>query len=225
MKLSEAVPWGRNLEEYRMMFALGDGELNSRILSVADGPASFNVELSQQGRKVVSVDPIYQFTATEIQSRIDSVTPKIRKIVIQDSDRFCWDYYRDADHLVEIRHAAMAKFLADFSSDKVRSRYITGSLPLLPFEDNSFGLAVCSHFLFLYDHLFDFEFLKASCRELLRVAEDVRIFPLLGFEGERSAQLKPLLAWLDGCGFGHEVVRVDHEFQRGGNEMLRLTRL
>ena len=53
--LDKVVPWGRSMEEYVSMFSLSSGELDSRILGCADGPASFNAEMHAQGSSVVSV--------------------------------------------------------------------------------------------------------------------------------------------------------------------------
>ncbi len=40
MKLSQVVPFGRSLNEYRQMFALSWSELKTKsILGVGDGPA------------------------------------------------------------------------------------------------------------------------------------------------------------------------------------------
>jgi hypothetical protein len=46
MNLSEIIPWGRTLAEYKLMFTLSDADLNSRILGCGDGPASFNAEMT-----------------------------------------------------------------------------------------------------------------------------------------------------------------------------------
>ena len=40
--LDEVVPWGRSFDEYRLMFALSDMDLELRILGCADGPVSLN---------------------------------------------------------------------------------------------------------------------------------------------------------------------------------------
>jgi hypothetical protein len=66
MKLSEIIPWGRTFAEYRLMFDLSDADLNKRILGCGDGPASFNAEMTELGYTVVSIDPVYQFSAPEI---------------------------------------------------------------------------------------------------------------------------------------------------------------
>ncbi len=75
--LDKLVPWGRSLDEYRRMFALTDADLAKRILGCADGPASFNAEMTGIGRSVVSCDPIYEFSAEEIRQRIDVTYPQM----------------------------------------------------------------------------------------------------------------------------------------------------
>ena len=64
--LDSVVPWGRSFEEYVRMFDLTEDELGLSILSCGDGPASFNCRMYAQGRRVVSCDPIYQFSAEQL---------------------------------------------------------------------------------------------------------------------------------------------------------------
>ena len=71
MKLDSVVPWGRSYEEHVRMCALSEEDIRRPILGCGDGPASFNSSLTKLGGQVVSCDPIYQFTAQEIKSRID----------------------------------------------------------------------------------------------------------------------------------------------------------
>ena len=49
--------------------------------------------------------------------------------------------------------AAMRRFLNDYEAGQECGRDIDTQLPVLPFEDNSFDLALCSRFLFLYSEL------------------------------------------------------------------------
>jgi hypothetical protein len=70
MKLEEVVPWGRSIAEYRSMFSLSETDLNAKILGCGDGPASFNAEMTELGHSVVSIDPIYQFSAEQIEQRV-----------------------------------------------------------------------------------------------------------------------------------------------------------
>ena len=78
--INSAYPWGRSFDEYRRMFLLTDGDLRQTILGCADGPASFNVEASAQGARVVSVDPLYKWTASEIRDRIAATSAGVLDI-------------------------------------------------------------------------------------------------------------------------------------------------
>jgi hypothetical protein len=70
VKLKNVLPWGRSFDEHREIFDLSDGDLTRTILGCGDGPASFNAELTSRGGKDISVDPMYQFTASELQYRM-----------------------------------------------------------------------------------------------------------------------------------------------------------
>ena len=116
-------------------------------------------------------------------------------------------------------------FLADFPSGLREGRYIAAALPDLPFGSSSFDLAVCSHLLFTYSQLLSEDVHFAAIVEMCRVAAGARIFPVLDmFDGGRSPHLDALIRRLRLAGFTVELVRVPYEFQRGGNEMLRVLR-
>jgi hypothetical protein len=131
---------------------------------------------------------------------------------------------RHPDDLCANRRAAMEKFLADYERGLREQRYITGELPSLPFDSGSFGLAVCSHLLFLYSDLLSEDFHIRSVLELCRVAGEVRLFPLLTLRRELSPHLAAVRSALDSKGLNSEIVRVHYELQRGGNQMLRVYR-
>lgn len=59
MKLTEIVPWGRTLAEYKLMFALSDADLNRQILGCGDGSAGFNAEMTTLGYSVISLDSFF----------------------------------------------------------------------------------------------------------------------------------------------------------------------
>jgi SAM-dependent methyltransferase len=224
MKLADVIPWGRSLDEYRAMFDLSPVDLSSRILGCGDGPASFNAEATALGHRVVSCDPIYAFTGAQIEGRVHECYPAMIAQVKAKPDNFRWKLFRDADHLVAYRLAAMRRFLADYEAGQAAGRYVTAALPRLPFADAVFDLALCSHFLFLYSAHFDRDFHRQAIEELLRVAREVRIFPVLDLDCTRSAHLAPICEHFRGAGHQVAVVAVPYEFQRGGNEMLRIRR-
>ena len=99
------------------------------------------------------------------------------------------------------------------------------NFPSLPFGADRFDLALSSHFLFLYSDHFDAAFHLEAIRALLRVAREVRIFPLLALRAERSQHLKPVCEQLRQEGRHLSIERVGYELQRGSNEMLRLRRM
>jgi hypothetical protein len=179
IRLNEVIPWGRSFEEYRRMFALSDADLAGRILGCGDGPASFNAEATGLGHAVVSCDPIYACSPAEIERRVEDCYADLIAQVRHHPDGFVWDQFHDPDHLGQCRLAALRRFLADFEAGKAEGRYVTAALPRLTFEDGQFDLALVSHLLFLYSERLDFEFHRAAVEELLRVAGEVRIFPLL----------------------------------------------
>ncbi|MHB8258597.1 MAG: SAM-dependent methyltransferase [Acidiferrobacterales bacterium] len=222
MKLEKVIPFGRSLDEYERMFALSADDLQKSIIGVGDGPASFNAEMASLGKTVVSVDPLYRFQGKEIEERFYSVVDDIIAQVKASPDDWVWSYHQSPDHLKENRRAVLRRFVADFGKGKAEGRYVAGEVPTLGFADGQFQLAVCSHFLFLYSDHLTYEFHQASVLEMLRVAHEVRIFPLLTLMRERSPYVQPLAAELKSSGFIVNVEQVGYEFQRGGNEMLRI---
>jgi hypothetical protein len=75
--LNKVVPWGRSFDEYRRMFALTDEDLQRRILGCADGPAGFNAEATRLGARVISSDPLYDFSVDQIRERIAATAEDI----------------------------------------------------------------------------------------------------------------------------------------------------
>ncbi len=220
--LSGVVPWGRSFDEYVSMFALSERDLRGRILGCSDGPASFNATASQRGCRVVSVDPIYSHSADQIRRRVEETAPTIAAQIHRNPDEFVWRHFRNASHLVDARLSAMGMFLEDFAHSS--GRYVAGGLPDVPFAADGFDLALCSHFLFLYSAHQNLEFHLASIRDLVRVAREVRIFPLLELGSVESRHLAGAIDDLTASGLHVARVRVEYEVQRGGNEMLVLRR-
>jgi hypothetical protein len=220
--LSEVVPWGRSFDEYQRMFALSDADLGSTIVGCGDGPASFNAEATRRGVHVTSCDPIYRFDASELRRRIDETTEQIIEQTRRNAHEFVWTNIRSIDELRDVRLAAMQLFLDDFADGKAAGRYVDAALPVLPFPDASFDLALSSHFLFLYTTQLGEAAHRDAIREMCRVAREVRIFPLLALGGAPSTLVQPIITDLRASGFEVQIERVPYEFQRGGNQMMRI---
>lgn len=206
------------------MFDLTDTELRLRILGCGDGPAEFNARLSARGGTIVSFDPLYEFDVSQIRSRISETYQIVMNQIRANEPDYVWDTIKSVDDLGHLRMSAMNTFLAAFEAGKRDGRYIAGELPTLPFAGGQFDIALSSHFLFLYSAHLSAEFHLQSLEEMLRVAREVRVFPLMTLDGKLSPHLNFVTGHLGRQGFYTTVRRVSYEFQRGGNEMLCIER-
>ncbi|MDF5728256.1 MAG: SAM-dependent methyltransferase [Rhizonema sp. PD38] len=222
LRLNQIVPWGRSLQEYVQMFALSGDDLQRKILDCAGGPASFNAEMKQLGYHVISCDPIYQFSASEIERRVEETYPIMLKGVEANQQKFIWTMMRSPEHLCQVRMAAMRQFSTDFTQGLQEGRYFVEVLPNLSFDTQQFDLALCSHLLFTYSDQLSMEFHLAAIKEMCRVASEVRIFPLLvNMTAEISPFLQPVMRELEAQGYSVEIRQVPYEFQQGGNQLLQ----
>jgi hypothetical protein len=222
-KYEEAVPWGRSFDEYQRMFHLTTEDLKKRILGCADGPASFNAEMTRRGNRIVSCDPLYQLTAAQIEKRIHATYEEVIGQTRQNQDKFVWNVISSPEELGHARMEAMSDFLSDYEHGKKSGRYISAELPNLPFGALSFDVALCSHFLFFYSDSLSLAFHQQSLDELCRVAHEVRIFPTLTYNADPCPLVNPILEWLKKEGKNVSIEKVPYEFQRGGNTMMRIS--
>jgi SAM-dependent methyltransferase len=218
--LETVVPWGRSYDEYVSMFDLTEADLGLRILGCGDGPAGFNSALTKRGGHIVSVDPIYVFGTEQIRSRVSDTYETVMTQMRKHHSHYVWGAISSVEQLGVVRTSAMDTFFADFEAGKQEGRYLAGELPSLPFENGQFDLALSSHFLFLYSAHLSAEFHLQALLEMLRVAREVRVFPLLTLDGVPSPHAHVIIEGLSGDGYRAEIKRVSYEFQRGGNEML-----
>jgi hypothetical protein len=220
MELSGVVPWGRSFNEYQEMFSLSEDDLNKKILGCGDGPACFNADLTKAGGNVVSIDPIYQFTRRQIRSRIEQVYPQIMEQVSKNTADYVWKTIADVEALGKVRMQAMEIFLRDYEPGMKSGRYINACLPELPFADNTFDLALCSHYLFLYSEQVNESQHISAMKALCRVAKEVRVYPLLSLENMESPHLQAVTFALRQQGIEISFQEVLYQFQKGANKML-----
>lgn len=220
-KLDSIVPWGRRLDEYSAFFALKDILPRARILDIGGGPSSFACEAALLGFDVQAVDPIYACEGRAIRERFDATAPAMRTGLRSAAYRFKWKYYGSEEQIYRRRLEALNLFLDDFEGAGC-GRYISGALPDLPVGDRAFDLALISHLLFLYGDELDSDFHIRALREALRVADEVRVFPLVNLDGRPSSHLPDVMHALAGDGFDVGTEPVDFEFQLGATRMLRI---
>jgi SAM-dependent methyltransferase len=222
--LKKVVPWGRSFDEYCAMFRLSELDLQKSIVGVGDGPASFNAVLTEQGGNIISVDPVYTFNSEQIAQRIDDLFDDMIKQVEANAANLRLDKFGSAEALGQVRMQAMKRFLQDFDKGKQQGRYLNVELPVLPFMEGQFDLALCSHLLFLYSEQLGLEFHIEAVLELCRIAKEVRIFPLLDLSHQLSEHLEPVKQTLAHAGFTASIEVVDYEFQIGAKQMLLIKR-
>ena len=134
---------------------------------------------------------------------------------------------RDLDDAAAIERLMTHYSLDAFAGDRRElddPRYVPAALPDLPFADGAFRLALSGYLLFAYpDHL-DPAAHEAALRELLRVAGEVRVYPLVDTAYVRYPGIDDLRSTLERDGVASEVRRVDYAFQAGADEVLVLRR-
>ena len=218
-KLDGVVPWGRNLEEYSLMFGLDDSDMSKKIAGFGDGPACFNCEMTDKGGHVVSFDPIYQFSKEKIEKRIEEVRVTVMEQMRENVDNYVWTHIKDLDTLEDIRMSAMRKFLSDYEQGKSEGRYVFHELPdRLPYEQDSFDIGLSSHFLLMYTSL-GYDFHIQSITEMLRVCKEVRIFPIVDLDANKTDLIKDVIDYFS-KDYNTSIVKTDYEFQKGDNKLL-----
>ncbi len=138
-------------------------------------------------------------------------------------DSFVWDWHPSPASHAALRRRSLETFLTDYA--RRPGTYVAGALPRLPFADDAFDLALCSHLLFTWSDELDAGWHTAALLDLLRVAPEVRVFPLItAGTGEPVPFLDHVLQQLHDDGHTATTAEVTYRFQRGATTMLRLTR-
>ena len=140
------------------MFNLTASERGMTILDCGGGPSSFTAELRAGGGWCHSVDPVYLYSVVEIRQRFFAILDDVIAQVDQTPDDWVWTYHGNSAGLRKNRIHVMERFLADYEHNREHGGYVLGSLPFLPFTEQSYQLCLCSHLLFLYSHLLPLDF-------------------------------------------------------------------
>lgn len=202
--------WIYSLADYRKMFALTDADLSRTILDYPGGISSFNAEVYAQGYSIQSADPCYHIAADDMVHFVDDVIAHNQTQLAA----------ADQTQVVQAWQQSKAQFLADYALGQQQGRYQVMDLPLLPVADQRYQLMLCPNLMFTKR----LELLNSEqiIIELCRVAEEVRIFPVVNDEGELSESLGPLLLTLQQRNYGVEIREVGYQQYHNGNVMLRL---
>ncbi|MFX1238652.1 MAG: hypothetical protein ACFFAS_01065 [Promethearchaeota archaeon] len=132
-----------------------------------------------------------------------------------------WNLFNSKETLKLQREKAYKAFLEDYKAN--REAYILGALPRTIFDDDQFDIVLSSHFLFVYEHLFDYKFHLNAIREMLRICiSEIRIFPLINLKGEASKFLNRISKDKELIYSKISIEKINYEFAIGGNEMMRI---
>lgn len=218
-KLDNVVPWGRNMEEYKLMFQLNDSDMSKKFAGFGDGPASFNYEMTERNGNVVSFDLIYQFSKADIEKRIEEVRITVMQQMKENIDNYVWKNIKNLDELERTRMSAMRKFLFDYEKGKAEGRYIFHEFPSkLSYETDYFDIGLSSHFLLMYTVL-GYDFHIASMMEMLRVCKEIRVFPIVDLDANKTDLITAVIDYFK-KDYKIEIVKTEYEFQKGDNNLL-----
>ncbi|MGY2061922.1 hypothetical protein ACW9HQ_44190, partial [Nocardia gipuzkoensis] len=179
MSFGEMLISSRSFEEYRAMFALDDEDLAARILDCPSGASGFTAELRERGGEVTACDAAYLDHGLDaVAAAAAAETDRGNRYVRAHPQQYRWSFFADPDAHQRIRHHAAERFAVHCCEEP--HRYVPGLLPKLPFDDDSFDLALSSHLLFTYAEELGYDFHLRAIAELIRVtSREVRIFPLV----------------------------------------------
>jgi SAM-dependent methyltransferase len=213
----------RCFEEYTAFFDLGPGRLPGRVLDCGSGASSFVAGACARGVHAVGADPVYVHTEQTLAKATTAGASDARQLIAAHQNRFSYTWYGSAQRRDELRATAAQMFSEH--RNRHPERYVAASLPALPFADQAFALALCSHLLFTWADRLDERWHLDSLVELCRVAAEARVFPLvLQGSGEPVPFLPRLRRRLQAdFGITSKTTAVDYEFQIGADHMLTLT--
>lgn len=215
--------WSHSLKNYVLMFDLLSEELALPIVDIAAGLSSFNSEMTYQGYKVVSCDPLYATPPEKIEKVTDEIISALTQRVETHPERFHWgDEFSNFSTLLRQQRDIATVFCLDFEKGLKEQRYRTDALPHLSFDDFQFSLALCANFIFDGMGADDPDFQIKAIKELCRVGGEARIYPLLNKSGEISPHLGTVIAALQQAEYGVEIRKVPYEFFKHGDAMLRV---
>jgi ubiquinone/menaquinone biosynthesis C-methylase UbiE len=221
-KIEGPIFIGRSWAEYLKMFDLNLKNLNNKkILDCAAGASSFTNFLSKNGIDASAVDILYdedpEFLKKRCKEHLMALVESLGKMEYE----FVWSFFKNLDDLKNHRMQSCLDFNRDYKLH-MGKKYIKADLTQLPFEDESFDMVLCAHLLFIYDHRLNWNFHLKSVEEMVRVSSnEVRIYPLVKNKGKKSIFVDKLIRNLP-KDLETEIVEVDYQFRRGGNEMLRI---
>ncbi|KEF37786.1 hypothetical protein M670_03092 [Schinkia azotoformans MEV2011] len=216
----------RSYQEYKEMFMLKEGLLrNGRILDIASGASSLTAELNQKGYEAIAVDPLYTLTSEEIYDLGKKEIKIASQKLSQNENLFIWDNYKSLKHHDEIRERSLNQFIESYREDNNKEKYISATLPFLPFDNDTFSLVFCNHFLFLYREQFDYKFHLDAINEMIRITQkggSILIYPLVDFKDGIYLHLNKLIDDISEIGINIKINKTEFRFLPSATNFLTI---
>ena len=129
-------------------------------------------------------------------------------------------------HLFDLKAEELKLRILNCSKEKIENNPNVNNvepseLIQIGFPDQSFDLALCANVLFTESDKLSEAFHLVILLELVRVATEVRIYPLIDKNGRPSVHLGPILQSLQEKGYGVELRQVTAKAQ-DGSALLRI---
>ncbi|EKN68151.1 hypothetical protein P9E76_18350 [Schinkia azotoformans] len=216
----------RSYQEYKEMFMLKEGLLsNGRILDIASGASSFTAELNQKGYEAIAVDPLYTLTSEEMYDLGKKEIKIASQKLSQNENLFIWNDYKSLKHHDEIRERSLNQFIESYREDNNKEKYISATLPFLPFDNDTFALVFCNHFLFLYREQFDYKFHLDAINEMIRITQkggSILIYPLVDFKDGIYPHLNKLIDDISEIGINIKINKTEFRFLPSATNFLTI---
>jgi len=219
----------RSFEEYENMFMLDERLFKrGKVLDVASGGSSFVAELTKKGYAATAVDPLYKLSVGEMNKlgnkEIELASQRLEKV----KHSYEWKSYGSLDSHNEIRRHSFHQFINSYKQDIMKEKYIPASLPSLPFDNDTFSLILCNHFLFLYQEQFDLTFHLEAIEEMIRITEkggSIRIYPIVDFKYQMYPQLDELMDSLKKQDVCSKICETNFRFLPSAYHFLQIDKL
>ncbi len=212
----------RSFAEYAAFFGLDPEHLPGRVLDCCAGTSGFVAGAVARGVNAIAADPIYAAAEDVLATATRGGADGGAALIADNADRFTYAWYGTPQRRAQLRSEAAAAFQRD--RRRQPHRYVAAALPALPFRAGAFDLALCSHLLFTWADRFGADWHRAALTELCRVADEVRVFPIV--RAGDGADVAFLPALCDRLATEHGIVSeiepVSYEFQVGARHLLRL---
>lgn len=209
----------RTLQDYAQMLMVSDADISDGpIFDCPGGASSFGAQVRLRGGRVVSADPIFDQSGAAILSRVHASLDNAIPWFIENNAYVDWNYLGSVPAYVRASAAAADLFAFDYKPES--GNYVAAALPELPFNDDSFQLALCSHLLFSHSEILTFDEHFAGIQELCRVTHgEVRVFPVVNVKGAMIPRFNDLRAMLGQQGITTELRTITSSWLLAGKQM------